>query len=49
MNLPLVEIGTETWIGLLRIAIFEMHVTIGGAMANQVKVLLGFFGLLDKV
>jgi hypothetical protein len=46
MNLPLVEIRTQTWIGLLRIAIFEMHITIGEAMANQVKVLLVFFGLL---
>jgi hypothetical protein len=35
--------------GLLRIAIFEKHITIGGAMATQVKVLLVFLGLLNKV
>jgi hypothetical protein len=31
------------------VGIFEVHNTIGVAIANQVKVLLDFFGLLDKV
>jgi hypothetical protein len=31
------------------IGIFEVHNTIGVAMANQVKSLLNSFGLLDKI